>query len=112
MLQELGRLARLMLVILHRCANQDVGIGCDPHRLLAHPRFATLLISSIVSFRVFPFDKQPTKSPTLPSCAAALTTTRPSGSLSAAIFCPGVTPRCFKRSCFKVICPLAVTVSL
>src|SRR5947209_13606745 len=66
-----------------------------PCFVLAHALAAISLISSILSPSLVRCDRQPMKSPMAPSCAAALTRSRPSGNLSASIFSPGLTPRCF-----------------
>src|ERR1700758_2560978 len=99
-----------MKIVLNSGTNEHVAIGGNFHLAFAHPCLAISFISSIVNFGARRCARQPRKSVMAPSCATALTTIRPSGNLSASIFSPGLTPRCLRRSCFNVTCPLAVMV--
>lgn len=93
-LQDLGGLASLLRVVLNGSPNKDIPIGCYFHFFFAHPWRAISFILSIVSLGPHWFERQPTKPEIAPSCAAAFTIIRPSGSLSASIFSSGATPRC------------------
>src|SRR5690242_7416492 len=101
-----------MRVVLNSSSNEYVRISGYFHFVFAHPSVTILFISSIVSFRPPAWVRHPIKSAMDPFRSAALTMIRPSGSLSASTCSPGLTPRCFSRSRFKVTCPFEVTVSV
>src|SRR5450631_1305020 len=100
-------------MILDQCQHQHVGVGGNLHRLPDHPRAMTSFMSAIERARPFRFAfREPKISDIFPVGRAALTSIRPSGSLSTLIFSPGCTPRWSSRSLRRVTCPLAVTVSV
>src|SRR5258708_25589173 len=80
------------------------------HRLPVQPRAAILLISSIDRDGPPFLFRKPKASEISPVGRAALISIRPPASLSTAIFSPGRTPRCFRRSLRRVTCPFAVIV--
>src|SRR5258708_31471549 len=80
------------------------------HRLPVQPRAAILLISSIDRDGPPFFFRKPKASEISPVGRAALISMRPPASLTTAIFSPGRTPRCFRRSLRRVTCLFAVTV--
>src|SRR6266536_1499148 len=111
-LKSLRSEPRLMPIVPQGIAQQEICIRRDLHRRPAHAFAVILLICSIVSLGVPFLAKDPLKAAIVPFFSAAPTSSRPSGSFSASIFCPGATFRCLSSSCFRVIWPFAVIVSV
>ncbi len=106
-LEEFGGGPGLLHVVAHHSADKDVRIRSKPHFCPAQPAEAASLISSrVATFRVLPASK-PRKASIFPAGRIALSVTRPSGSLSNAIFSPGRMPRCRSTSLRNVTCPRA-----
>src|SRR5215472_3009466 len=107
--------ASLPGVVLNNDADQNIGIGDDPHRPRIPafaPAFAMVsLISSTVATLPLPL---PLRKPKMDSIEAirraAFSSALPWGNRFSSIFSPGLMPRCFNTSLRKVTCPRAVTV--
>ena len=98
-------------VVLHGCAQQEIGIGSDLHSSLAHPAATASFSSSTERRRVSGAANMP-KTLEIGSPGFARSRTWPSGSRSTSTLSPCRAPRCSRTSLRRVIRPLAVTVNV